>query len=535
MSTQALYRTWRPALFAEVYGQDAVITTLRNQVSSGRISHAYLFSGSRGTGKTSAAKIFARAVNCETPEDGEPCGKCPTCLALSAENSLDIVEIDAASNNGVDEIRDLRDKVKYPPQHGKYRVYIIDEVHMLSTGAFNALLKTLEEPPPHALFILATTEPQRLPATVLSRVQRYDFRRIPAQVIVDKLRVIVDGEHGDVSPDALLLIARYAEGGLRDAVSLLDMALSYGGGSVDAALVREVLGAADRNTLFAFADHLIAGDASAAMTDIENLMRAGREPHIFARDITQHLRALLLAQTTGDALADLLETTDEDARQYAEQAQRISRERLLTLLDLFLASETDMKWSSQPRTALEVAAARACLPEDTLRLDSLAARLDLAEKKLASGVPMQASAPAPKASAQTAALKPQIDEKKAPVAATPAATADAVWEKAKALFRKEPQLNAPLTQGKYLGMDGDTVRIQFPKSGEVFANMLRQEARRARIEALLSEAAGRPITVSVLLDEPQKANAPQAKDTMQQAFELFGRENVQIVDDGTEA
>ncbi|MDL2318905.1 DNA polymerase III subunit gamma/tau, partial [Eubacteriales bacterium OttesenSCG-928-A19] len=241
MPTQALYRQWRPMRFSDVYGQDAAITTLRNQVASGRISHAYLFCGSRGTGKTTTAKIFARAVNCASPVDGEPCGECAACKALEDDGSLDIVEIDAASNNGVDEIRDLREKVKYPPQNGRYRVYIIDEVHMLSTGAFNALLKTLEEPPPHALFILATTEPQRLPATVISRVQRYDFRRIPAQVIVERLRVIVEGEHADVTDEALRLIARSAEGGMRDAISLLDMALSYGGGSVDAALVRDVL------------------------------------------------------------------------------------------------------------------------------------------------------------------------------------------------------------------------------------------------------------------------------------------------------
>lgn len=531
MATQALYRTWRPSLFSDVYGQDAAITTLKNQVASERISHAYLFCGSRGTGKTTTAKIFARAVNCEHPADGEPCGACDACLALQAENNLDIIEIDAASNNGVDEIRDLRDKIKYPPQHGRYRVYIIDEVHMLSTGAFNALLKTLEEPPSHALFILATTEPQRLPATVLSRVQRYDFRRIPAQVIAARLRTIVEGEQGDATEDALMLIARSAEGGMRDAISLLDMALSYGGGSVDAALVREMLGAADRSFLFQFASALIDGNASAAVQAIDALMRAGREVQVFARDITGHLRALLMAQTVGDALADLLDITEEDAAQYREQAGRVSRERLLQMLDLYLAAETDMKWSGQPRTALEVAAVRACLPEDALRLDAMAARVDLLEQKLAQGIP---AAPAQAANAN-------IKEKSAPKSAKADAAAPAmqstkpvanneIWDKAKVLFRKNAKLNAFIMQGTYAGIEGDTVRLVYPQSAKIFMDILRQEERLHVINDILTEAAGRPMTLSVSLEAPVTVDVKRSGELQQQVFDAFGRENVQIVD-----
>ena len=227
MGYQALYRRYRPARFDDFVGQEAIIRTLRSQVMSGRIAHAYLFCGTRGTGKTSTAKVFARAVNCENPDRGEPCGQCAACRALSAESSLDILEIDAASNNGVDEIRDLREKVKYPPQSGRYRVYIIDEVHMLSQGAFNALLKTLEEPPAYVVFILATTEPQKLPATILSRCQRFDFGRIPAHQIIARLRVAL--EEGGIRAEeaALSRIARAAEGGMRDAWSILDMCLGY--------------------------------------------------------------------------------------------------------------------------------------------------------------------------------------------------------------------------------------------------------------------------------------------------------------------
>lgn len=532
MQTQALYRAWRPMLFQDVSGQDAVITTLRNQIASGRISHAYLFSGSRGTGKTTTAKLFARAVNCLTPADGEPCGHCDACVALAEDNNLDIVEIDAASNNGVDEIRDLREKVKYPPQHGRYRVYIIDEVHMLSTGAFNALLKTLEEPPPHALFILATTEPQRLPATVLSRVQRYDFRRIPAQVIVDRLSEIVKGEHGEATPEALALIARSAEGGMRDAISLLDMALSYGGGSVDAALIREILGATDKAFLFAFTDHLISGDASGAVRDIDTLMRGGREPNVFARDVTQHLRALLMAQTMGAQLADLLETTEEDATQYREQAAKSSRERLLVMLDQFLDSETDMKWSSQPRTALEVAAVRACMPEDALQLEPLAARVDVLEKKVEAGVPVATAATAKPARAEKpAAATASTSEGASDTPPQASASAKDIWEKAKGILRKDTPLFAPLMQGQFAGIEGDVARLVYKKEQEIFCNMLRQEGRKERIEAALAEAAGRPIAFIAELQMPAQKSARVTNDVMQQAFDTFGRDKVQIVDD----
>ncbi|MDR0898715.1 MAG: DNA polymerase III subunit gamma/tau [Oscillospiraceae bacterium] len=518
MATQALYRIWRSQRFSEVVGQDALVTTLRNQVASGRVAHAYLFCGSRGVGKTSVAKIFARAVNCETPEAGEPCGHCPTCRALQSDEILDISEIDAASNNGVDEIRDLRDKVKYPPQQGRYRVYIIDEVHMLSTGAFNALLKTLEEPPPHALFILATTEPQKLPATVLSRCQRYDFRRIPLQAMVGRLSEIAASEKGDVSPDALALIARTAEGGMRDAIGLLDMCLSYGGGSVDAALVREILGASDRGFLFAFTDHLISGDAAAVLADIETLMRSGREAQVFARDLTGHLRALLLAQACGDAVGDLLDGTAEDAAQYRAQAGRISRERLLALLDLFLSAENDMKWASQPRVALEVAAARGCLPEAHLQLSAMAERLDLLERRLAGGAvvakPVVTTAPA-----------------KAVKTAPPAPVNDSLWDKAMSALKGEMPLFAFLKQGRFAGLSDDTAHLAFPKAGETYRNMLAQGGRKERVEAVLSELAGRPIALQLEVEGAATPAAKPQKSAMQAVVDLFGREHVEVVDE----
>ena len=260
MAYRALYREWRPRDFSHMVGQKAIIETLRNQVVSKRIAHAYLFCGSRGTGKTSTAKILAKAINCEQPENGDPCGKCPNCIRADRDETLDVIEIDAASNNGVDEIRELRETVKYPPQYGVYKVYIIDEVHMLSPSAFNALLKTLEEPPEHIVFILATTEPQKLPDTILSRCQRFDFGRISTSEIAGRLKEAAFGSGAQVSDGALMLIARSAEGGMRDALSLLDMCLGYRD-QVDEQLVRTILGSSDDSFLFEFCDALTACNA----------------------------------------------------------------------------------------------------------------------------------------------------------------------------------------------------------------------------------------------------------------------------------
>ena len=453
MGYQALYRRYRPTRFEDFVGQEAVIKTLRSQIMSGRIAHAYLFCGTRGTGKTSTAKVLARAVNCEHPENGDPCGVCPTCQALLDENSLDILEIDAASNNGVDEIRDLREKVKYPPQTGRYRVYIIDEVHMLSQGAFNALLKTLEEPPAYVVFILATTEPQKLPATILSRCQRFDFGRIPAHQIVERLRVALQEGEIHAEDAALARIARAAEGGMRDAWSIMDMCLSYAqeeDGGLTEALVLRVLGAADKSFLFDFADKLISSDASGALGMIDEMMRKGREVQVFVRDVSAHLRALMLADICSqEQLTQLLEVTQEDAAQYIGQAKRTSHTRLMRMLDLFLASETDMKWAAQPRFALETAALRACAPEETVQLEALLARVDELERKLREGV----VAAAPAKSRAKAAAEPAPEEtapapiaQNAPQGADP--EAERIWQDALRRAKQKPQIYGMLRFGR---------------------------------------------------------------------------------------
>ncbi len=282
MGYRALYREWRSNTFAEVLGQDAVVKTLLRQITTGRVAHAYLFCGSKGTGKTSLAKIMSRAINCRQPIGGEPCGVCDVCKAILSESTLDVLELDAASNNSVDNIRDLLEQVRYPAQLGKYKVYIIDEVHMLSIAAFNALLKTLEEPPEHVVFILATTEPQRIPATILSRVQRFDISRIPAILIQERMGKALERLQIGAEKEALQMIARAAEGAMRDAWSILDMAVSAAvNNMITTEIVRDILGAADKDFLFGFADVLAARDTRGVMEQIDQLIRAGHRRRCF--------------------------------------------------------------------------------------------------------------------------------------------------------------------------------------------------------------------------------------------------------------
>ena len=549
MGYQALYRRYRPARFEDFVGQEAVIKTLRSQVMSGRIAHAYLFCGTRGTGKTSTAKVFARAVNCEHPENGDPCGECATCRALSEESSLDILEIDAASNNGVDEIRDLREKVKYPPQVGRYRVYIIDEVHMLSAGAFNALLKTLEEPPAYVVFILATTEPQKLPATILSRCQRFDFHRIPMNQIIARMRVAVEQEGIAAEDAALARIARAAEGGMRDAWSIMDMCLGYAqedGAGLTEALVLRVLGAADRGFLFDFADRLIGADAAGALEMIDGMMRMGREVQVFVRDVSAHLRALMLADVCGEEhAADLLDVTQEDAAAYVAQARRTSHTRLMRMLDLFLASETDMKWASQPRFALETAAIRACEPEESLQLEALVARVDELERKLREGVVVaqQAAAPASKnaaPAAQAAAAAP-VPAKETPKGPTP--DAERIWQEAVKKLKQKPQLFGMVRFGRLASAENGVFTVVYEKAtGGAYVKMLSMDDKNAQVAQALSEAAGYPCVFRAAIEgtvaesdkavlAAQEAAKKQAQENLNRVFDAFGRENVRVTDD----
>ena len=538
MSYQALYRTWRPDRFEDIVGQDRIITTLINQITSGRIPHAYLFCGSRGTGKTTTAKVLSRAINCTDSVNGEPCGVCDACVQLSGENNLDIVEIDAASNNGVDEIRDLRDKVKYPPTVGKYKVYIIDEVHMLSSGAFNALLKTLEEPPAHAVFILATTEPQKLPATILSRCQRFDFKRIPAGVIEGRLYTVLESTGAQAESEAVSLIARAAEGGMRDALSILDMCLSYGGGQLETALVREVLGSSDRTFLFEFAGALIGGNVPDAIHMIDRLMRDGRDPAVFAREVTGHMRALLVAKSCSDGLEDLLEITREDADRFRLQADEASEARLMRLMSLFIQAENDMKWATQQRVVLELCAVRGCHPEREEGEEALLDRVASLEQALEKGVVV--AAPSGKADAADKPSASQAAPEQAPAArpavrrAPPENETQAYEQAVKQMIKTDPGSGMLLKKGKFAGIDGDSLLIEFAQDGsQLFMQKLNKPEVREAIERCVSDIFARPLRVQLTSPTVKKSAAPTSdgKKKLDQVYEAFPRDKIEIIDD----
>lgn len=348
MTYQALYRTYRPRTFSDVVGQDVIVQTLKNAIINNKIAHAYLFSGPRGTGKTSVAKIFANAVNCEAEASKVPCGECETCKAILEDAVSDVIEIDAASNNGVDEIRELRDKVKYMPAQGKYKVYIIDEVHMLTIQAFNALLKTLEEPPAHVIFILATTEANKIPLTILSRCQRFDFRGITITNIVDRLKIIIETEKIDIEKEAVLEIARQADGSMRDAISLLDQVYSFSEGSIKVDAVYDVSGSVRRDVLLELITDLLNKDVSSAFKVLNTMIEDGKEIGKIVSDLISLLRDALIVKNVS------VENEDEN-RELQQFAKSISNDRIYFYLDVLNETQNDIKWTTQKRAYLELA------------------------------------------------------------------------------------------------------------------------------------------------------------------------------------
>ena len=357
MSYQALYRKWRPETFDRVVGQDAVMTTLKNQVSAGRVGHAYLFCGTRGTGKTSAAKIMARAVNCphSSEHDGNPCNECEICEGIKRGTSMNVFEIDAASNNGVDNIRDIRDEVEYPPVTGKYKVYIIDEVHMLSTGAFNALLKTLEEPPAYVIFILATTDPQKLPATILSRCQRYDFRRMSRRTAAEHLREIADSEGMDAEDRALTYIAEAADGSMRDALSLLDQCMAYHyHDRLSYEDVLKIIGASDPSVYSRLYRKITDGDSEGALETVNDIIESGADIIQLTNDFIWYLRNVLLSGSVREGAEDILDISEERLKMAKADAGLADKKELVMMLGSLSELTNRMRFSSQKRVLLEV-------------------------------------------------------------------------------------------------------------------------------------------------------------------------------------
>ena len=384
MAYLALYRRYRPVDFDGVIGQSHIVRTLKNQIKTNRIGHAYLFSGARGTGKTSTAKIFARAINCLDPKDGSPCGKCEACKALASNNNLDILEMDAASNNKVENVREIREKIQYPPVAGRYKVYIIDEVHMLTAEAFNALLKTLEEPPEHAVFILATTEAHKLPATILSRCMRFDFRLIPTKEIVGLIKGIYDDIGKAYDDEAVYAIARAGGGCVRDALSIADICVSYKDGKLTYGDVLEVLGATDSDSVTSLIEAVLSSNAGAALETVEKLSESGKNVGVLTRDLIARIREMMICKSCKGA-KEILELPDDIYENVKKAGENASDERLLRTVEIFSEAEATLKYSSAPRVVLETAVVRAAMPESDYNIDALLSRITALENALKSG------------------------------------------------------------------------------------------------------------------------------------------------------
>lgn len=382
MSYMALYRKFRPDQFEDVKGQDHIVTTLKNQLMADRIGHAYLFCGTRGTGKTTVAKLFAKAVNCEHPVDGSPCGECPTCRGIADGSSMNVIEIDAASNNGVDNIRDIKEQVRYSPTEGKYKVYIIDEVHMLSIGAFNALLKTLEEPPSYVIFILATTEAHKIPITILSRCQRYDFRRISIDTIANRLKDLMDQEHITVEDSAIRYIAKAADGSMRDALSLLDQCIAfYLGEDLTYDKVLDVLGAVDVEIYQNLLRMIMNCDTTSVMNYIEEIIWQGKDLSQFVTDFMWHLRNMLLIKS-GDIREDTLDISRDNLESMRAQAQGVDSNTLMRYIRVLSELLNEIKFSTNKRVLTEVAFIKLCKPQMETNYDSILDRIRQMEAKL---------------------------------------------------------------------------------------------------------------------------------------------------------
>lgn len=493
MSYTALYRKFRPNTFADVKGQDHIVTTLKNQLKAGRIGHAYLFTGTRGTGKTTIAKIFARTVNCEDPTEDGPCGECRSCRAIAAGASMNVIEIDAASNNGVDNIREIVEEVSYSPAEGKYKVYIIDEVHMLSIGAFNALLKTLEEPPSYVIFILATTEVHKLPVTILSRCQRYDFKRISIDTIAGRLQELTGAEGVQVEERALRYVAKTADGSMRDALSLLDQCIAFHlGRELTYDKVLDVLGAVDTEVFSRLLRFCLERDALGCVRLLEEIVMQGRELTQFVTDFTWYLRNLMLVQAS-DNLEDVIDVSTDNLKRLKEEAALIQPEQIIRYIRIFSELSGQIRYAAQKRILVEIALIKLCKPEMETSQDAVLDRLRQVEDKVEKGVVVSGIAegvPRSAPEAQAAAAKPRPELPKA----IPDDVRKIVSKWPTIVGTAENPMKVYLKSAKLSLGEGSKLMVAL-EDGIASDHFMGNEENRRQLEALLADFAGKEVEV----------------------------------------
>lgn len=519
MSYTALYRKFRPDCFEDVKGQEHIVTTLKNQIKADRIGHAYLFCGTRGTGKTSVAKIFAKAVNCEHPVDGSPCGECQTCKAIAAGASMNVIEIDAASNNGVDNIREIVDEVSYSPAEGKYKVYIIDEVHMLSIGAFNALLKTLEEPPSYVIFILATTEVHKIPITILSRCQRYDFRRITIDTITARLQELMEAEQIQVEDKALRYVAKTADGSMRDALSLLDQCIAFHfGHELTYDKVLNVLGAVDTEVFSRLLRHVLDRDVTGCIALLEEIVMQGRELTQFVTDFTWYLRNLLLIKSSDD-IEDVIDVSSDNLIRLKEEAQMIETESVMRYIRIFSDLSGQIKYAAQKRILIEIALIKLCRPSMEKDYESLLERVRAVEEKIENGVAAMPAGGAGYSGGEGFEIMPDsgpvLKKERPPL---PKAIPEDVQMVVSKWHNIVAQTSMPMKQylkDAKLSLDGDSRLLLVVEDGLASDYFLKQEEHRKLLEQILSESVGKEIDVTIQSVQGQEAFAQNYVDLTQ--------------------
>lgn len=495
MSYTALYRKFRPDTFADVKGQEHIVTTLKNQLKVNRIGHAYLFTGTRGTGKTTVAKILARTVNCENPTPDGPCGECRICRAIAAGASMNVIEIDAASNNGVDNIREIVEEVSYSPAEGKYKVYIIDEVHMLSTGAFNALLKTLEEPPSYVIFILATTEVHRLPITILSRCQRYDFKRITIDTITDRMKELIREENVQVQEKALRYIAKLADGSMRDALSLLDQCIAFLlGEELTYDKVLDVLGAVDTEVFSRLFRFCLERNVLGCVQLLEEIVMQGRELTQFVTDFTWYLRNLMLVQAS-DNLEEVIDMSTENLKRLKEEAEMADMDRIVRYIRIFSDLSGQIRYSAQKRIQVEVALIKLCKPEMETGQEAMLDRIRQVEEKVENGVvAMIPDGGVPNGAGTQAGISPKL--KPELPKAIPEDVKQIVARWPSIVGTAENPMRIYLKSAK-LSLGGDNRLLMVLEDGMASDYFTQHPDNKARLESLLSDFSGKEIEVGI--------------------------------------